>query len=465
MQYKIKNLKYITKLFLLIFVIGFNQNILSQSNSKRIKVDGVASVIGDFVILDSDIDRMYVDMESQGLSTKDVSRCELISKLMEDKLYAHHAIQDSLEVSDQEIYDYVGQSIDYFTEQLGSIEKVLEFYNKSDEASFRDELFEINKIQKLSANMQEEIIEKISITPEEVREFFKSIPSYDLPVFGTELEISQIVVSPLVSKDEENRIINQLKSFKVDILEGGSSFASKAILYSQDPGSRSTGGKYTLQRKKPRMVKEFRDVAFRLPEGDISEPFKSDFGWHLLKVDKIRGQEIDIRHILLTPKIDDENLAQSKSTLDTLRKRIIDGDVSFKDAALYFSSEKETKNNGGVLINPITADTRFELTKIDPVLYNQIRYLKDNEISVPLIEEDKSGIKKYKILKVSNRFDEHTADFSIDYIKIKELALKKKKLDAIQNWMKDKIMSTYININKDYRSCDSKYDWLKKEST
>ena len=462
MQYKTKNLKYIIKYFLIISLIVLSQHMFSQSNSSRIKVDGVASVIGDFVILDSDIDRMYVDMESQGLSTNDVSRCDLISKLMEDKLYAHHAIQDSLEVSDQEIYDYVGQSIDYFTEQLGSIEKVLEFYNKPNESSFRDELFEINKIQKLSSNMQENIIEKISITPEEVREFFNSIPEYDLPVFGTELEISQIVMSPIISKEEETRIINQLKSFKVDIQEGGSSFASKAILYSQDPGSRSSGGKYTLQRKRPRMVKEFRDVAFRLPEGDISEPFKSDFGWHLLKVDKIRGQEVDVRHILLTPKVDNKDLAQTKSTLDTLRKRIIDNEITFRDAALYFSSEKETKYNGGVLINPITSDTRFELTKIDPVLYNQIRYLKDNEISVPLIQEDKSGIKKYKILKVSNRFDEHTADFSIDYIKIKELALKKKKLDAVQKWMKEKITSTYININRDYRSCETKYNWLKK---
>lgn len=461
MQFKTKNLKLISKFLLLI--IFFNQNNLcAQSSLSRIKVDGVASVIGDFVILDSDIDRMYVEMESQGMTIKDVSRCDLISKLMEDKLYAHHAIQDSLEVSDQEIYDYVAQSLDYFTEQLGSIEKVLEFYNKPDELSFREELFEINKIQKLSANMQSEIVEKISITPEEVREFFESIPKNDLPVFGTELEISQIVISPKVSMEEEKRIIDKLKSFKVDILEGGSSFASKAILYSQDPGSRSSGGKYTLQRKKPRMVKEFRDVAFRLPEGEISEPFKSDFGWHLLKVDKIRGQEVDIRHILLTPKVDDRDLLESKKVLDTLRKRIIDEEISFKDAAMFFSSEKETKNNGGVLINPITSDTRFELTKIDPVLYNQIRYLKDNEISVPLIEDDKSGMKKYKILKVSNRFDEHTADFSIDYIKIKELALKKKKLNAVQDWMRDKIKSTYINISSEYRSCDSQYNWINK---
>tara|TARA_B100000902_G_scaffold154271_1_gene150784 strand:+ start:24 stop:1415 length:1392 start_codon:yes stop_codon:yes gene_type:complete len=462
MPSKIKSLRYIIKILFLYFIFFSDSIVYSQTSESKIKVDGVASVIGDFVILDSDIDRMYIEMESQGLATNDVSRCDLISKLMEDKLYAHHAIQDSLEVSDQEIYDYVGQSIDYFTEQLGSIEKVLEFYNKSDEASFRDELFEINKIQKLSATMQSEIVDNISITPEEVRFFFESIPKYDLPVFGTELEISQIVMTPKVSLKEEKRIVEKLKSFKIDILEGGSSFASKAILYSQDPGSRSNGGKYTLQRKKPRMVKEFRDVAFRLPEGEISEPFESDFGWHILKVDKIRGQEVDIRHILLTPKIDDKDLDDTKKVLDTLRKRIIDGEISFKNAALYFSSEKETKNNGGVLINPITTDTRFELTKIDPVLYNQIRYLKDNEISVPLIEDDKSGKKKYKILKVSNRFDEHTADFSVDYIKIKELALKKKKLNAVQKWMKDKIKSTYISINEEYRSCNSNFNMQKK---
>ena len=462
MPFKIKSLRYIIKILFLNFIFFSDSIVYSQTNESKIKVDGVASVIGDFVILDSDIDRMYIEMESQGLATNDVSRCDLISKLMEDKLYAHHAIQDSLEVSDQEIYDYVGQSIDYFTEQLGSIEKVLEFYNKSDEASFRDELFEINKIQKLSATMQSEIVDNISITPEEVRFFFESIPKYDLPVFGTELEISQIVMTPKVSLKEKKRIVEKLKSFKIDILEGGSSFASKAILYSQDPGSRSNGGKYTLQRKKPRMVKEFRDVAFRLPEGEISEPFESDFGWHILKVDKIRGQEVDIRHILLTPKIDEKDLDDTKKVLDTLRKRIIDGEISFKNAALYFSSEKETKNNGGVLINPITTDTRFELTKIDPVLYNQIRYLKDNEISVPLIEDDKSGKKKYKILKVSNRFDEHTADFSVDYIKIKELALKKKKLNAVQKWMKDKIKSTYISINEEYRSCNSNFNMQKK---
>ncbi len=429
--------------------------------SERIKIDGVASVVGDYVILDSDIDKTLLEMESQGMNIKGISKCQLLGKLMEDKLYAHHAIQDSLEISVEEIYATVDQIIDNFTSQLGSMEKVLEFYNKQDEASFRQDIFEINKIQKLSSMMQSQIIENVEVTPEEVRLFFESIPDIDLPIFGTELEISQIVLEPEVSDSERDRIISQLRTFREDVLERGASFGSKAILYSQDPGSRATGGKYTLNRKRPQMVKEFRDEAFSLEEGEISEPFKTDFGWHILMVDKIRGQEVDVRHILLTPKIEQDQLAEAKSKLDTIRKRILDKEISFKDAALAFSSEKETKFNGGVLINPQTGDTRFELTNLDPVLFSQIRNLEDNDISAPLIEEDRSGLKKYKILMVSNRFDEHKADYSTDYARIKALALKEKQLKEIQDWMKDKIDNTYIYLNKSNRSCDFINNWNK----
>ena len=258
------------------------------------------------------------------------------------------------------------------------------------------------------------------------------------------------------SEKEKKRIINQLETFREDILERGSSFASKAILYSQDPGSRSTGGKYTLHRKRPQMVKEFRDEAFSLEEGEISAPFKSDFGWHILKVDKIRGQEVDVRHILLTPKIEVSQLLEAKNKLDLIKKRILDDELTFKDAALQFSGEKETKYNGGVLINPQTGDTRFELTNLDPTLFSQIRNLKDQSISSPIMEEDRSGLKKYKILKISNRFDEHTADYSKDYSRIKSLALKQKQLNIIQDWMIDKIESTYVNVNRESKLCEFK---------
>ena len=462
MLLKQKSLKFM-KLSIKIIIFHFfiiNQFLYSQVLENRIKIDGVSSVIGDYVILDSDIDKMMIEIESQGVSTKSITRCELLGKLMEDKLYAHHAIQDSIEVSDQEVYDYVDQSISYFIDQLGSIEKVLNFYKKSSEISFRQELFEINKTQRLSSLMQSGIVDDVEITPEEVRQFFESIPEIELPVFGTELEISQIVIQPKVSEQEEKRIINQLLSFKSDVEERGLSFSSKAILYSQDPGSRSNGGKYTLNRKRPRMVKEFRDVAFALQEGEISEPFKTDFGWHILVVDKIRGQEIEIKHILLTPKIDASDLDNARAMIDTLRTRINDGEISFEAAAYQFSNEKETRLNGGALINPATGDKRFELTKMDPLLYNQVRELKDNEISSPFLEEDRSGLKKYKILKVTNRYDEHKANYSRDYTKIKDLALKEKQVSRIKEWMDEKIESTYININTDYKNCNFKNKWI-----
>jgi peptidyl-prolyl cis-trans isomerase SurA len=460
MQYRPTNLKSILNIFFLLTIsFTFGQN---QSNdSERVKLDGVVSVVGDYVILDSDIDKTFADMESQGISTKGVSRCELLGKLMEDKLYAHHATQDSLEISDAEIYSYVDQSIEYFTEQLGSLEKVLAFYNKRDELSFREELYQINRVQKLSQMMQSSIVESIEITPEEVREFYASIPEFDLPVFGTEVEIAQIVIEPKVSEEEKKRIIDQLKTFKNDVEEKGLSFASKAILYSQDPGSRASGGKYTLHRKRPRMVKEFRDVAFSMQEGEVSSPFKTEFGWHILTVDKIKGQQVDIRHILLTPNSDASKLSESKKMLDTLRTRIIDKEIEFRAAAYNFSSEKETRNNGGKLVNPVTGDARFELTKMDPQLYSQIKNLDEGEISLPLLEADRSGAQKYKILKIVRRYEEHQANYSKDYGKIKELALKDKQLRTIEKWMKEKIEDTYVSINRSFRECDYSNNWLK----
>ena len=462
MQYKPTNLKSFPNFFNLFFIlICLNQNLFSQKPF-RFKLDGVASVIGDYVILDSDIDKTFSEMESQGISTKNVSRCELLGKLMEDKLYAHHAIQDSLEVSDTEIYSYVDQSIEYFTEQLGSLEKVLEFYNKKDELSFRDELYQLNKIQKLSQLMQSKIVDDVEVTPEEVKLFYESIPLTDLPIFGTELEISQIVIEPTVSEDEKKRVINLLNSFKNDVEEKGLSFASKAILYSQDPGSRANGGKYTLHRKRPRMVKEFRDVAFSLEEGEISAPFKTDFGWHILTVEKIRGQQVDIRHILITPNVSESKLMESKKLLDTIRKRIVDNEIEFKDAAFNFSYDKETRNNGGKLINPVTGDTRFELTKMDPKLYNQVKNLDEGKVSLPLLETDRSGLKKYKIIMVSKRFEEHVANFSTDFTKIKDLALKDKQLRAVKKWLKLKIDETFVNVNKSFRNCNFSNNWTKQ---
>ena len=457
MQRKITSFSLISKAAFTLILLFCS----TLSSQQKIKIDGLAAVVGDFIILDSDIDKTLIDLQSQGVATDNLDKCSLLGKLMEDKLYAHHAEQDSLEIDNQQIFNYVDQTIDYFVSQLGDIDKVLEFYKKEDEQTFRQELFEINKVNQLSQKMQSKIVDEIEITPEEVKQFFNNIPRYDLPIFGAELEISQIVVKPEVSEAEKKKVIDRLESIRDDVVINGSSFATKAILYSQDPGSRSTGGKYTLNRNRPQMVKEFRDVAYRLKENEVSEPFETEFGWHIIKVDRIRGQEVDVRHILLTPEISPDAMAEAKKKVDLIRKRVVDGELTFQEAAKSFSDEKSTKNNGGVLINPTTGDTRFELTKIDPVLYNQIQRLGDNEISSPLLEQDRQGNQSYKLIMVSDRFDEHVADYSKDYIKIKELALKEKQLTAIQKWMNEKIIDTYISVNDQNKQCNFANKWLK----
>lgn len=452
--------KFVTICFLMIGVFGFSQ--ATDTTKKRVKIDGVSAVVGDYVILESDVDKAYVELESQGVSTKEVSRCNLLGKLMEDKLYAHHAEQDSIEVSSDDINNYVDQTIDYFVNQFGDIEKVLEFYKKKDEQSFRAELFEVNRVQQLSQKMQSKIVEDFEVTPDEVKVFFNSIPKEDLPIFGSELEVAQIVIKPKVSNEEEKRIVEQLESMRNDVLENGSSFSSKAILYSEDPGSRSRGGRYTLDRKRPQMVKEFREQAYRLQEGEISQPFKTDFGWHIVTVDKIRGRMLDVRHVLLVPTVSNTALGVAQNQLKLIKKRIDEGEISFAEAAREFSDDQITRANGGVLINPATGDTRFELTKLDPQLYNQILKLEDNEISIPLLEQDRSGNKTYKIVMVTNRFNEHIADYAQDYVRIKDLALKEKQLKLIEQWMTEKISDTYISVNRDNQSCDFANNWLKK---
>ena len=429
---------------------------------KRRKIDGVAAVIGESVILDSDIDIAYQQLLSEGVSQGDVSRCELAGSLFENKLYAHHAVQDSIVVRDAEISSMVDQQLGYMTNELGTIEKVLRFYKKDNVEDFKKELFEINKSNRLSELMRTNIIEDIEITPEEVREFFDAIPEGERPLFGTEVELAQIVIEPEIPEEEEQKVVDRLNQFREDIVENGSSFATKAVLYSQDPGSKSTGGKYTLDRKSG-FAKEFKDVAFSLQEGEVSEPFKTIFGWHIVKVDRIRGEEIDVRHILLVPEVTRTSVENAKKHIDSLRNVLVAGKIDFKEAARKFSDEKETKEDGGQLINPTTGDTRFELTKIDPILYDQVSKLKTNDVSLVIPDQDRQGRKKFKLITVLNRYDEHIADYSKDYLKIQELALRKKQIEAIRKWQNEKIMDTYVKVNGDYRDCEYSGNWLKKE--
>lgn len=431
-------------------------------NFKRVKLDGIAAVVGDYVILDSDIEKTLIDLKSQGASTEDITHCSLLGKLMEDRLYAHQAVQDSILVSDDEVNATGERQLQSLVQQIGSMEKVLKYYKKEDEQSFREELFKINKLRMLSEKMQQDIISEIEITPEEVRQFFNKIPENERPVFGAELEIAQIVKAPEPSQEEKQKVIDKLNEIKADVEDNDASFSVKAILYSQDPGSKSRGGLYNSITKESGFYKEWKDFAFSLNEGQVSEPFETPVGFHIVYVEKIRGQERDIRHILMQPEISDKALAEAKSELDSIRQKIIEGKFTFAEAALNFSDEKETKFDGGLLRNPQDFSSRFELTKMDPTLYNQVRDLQDDQISYPILEADpRGGPSKYKILKVTNRYDEHVADFSKDYTKIQQLALTEKQYNAIKEWMDDHIEDTYISVGDANRDCDFANNWVK----
>ena len=456
-------------LFLFSNSIVFGQEIISETALEKLvknnptqkqKIDGVIAKVGDYIVLDSDIDKSYLEISSQGGSVKDITRCQMLGKLLEDKLYAHQAVQDSLKVTDGEVKSMMEERLNYMVEQIGSMDKVVKYYKKSSEEDFRSYFFDILKEQKLTSEMQKKIVDEVQITPEEVRNFFKKIPSADLPAFGVELEVAQIVIEPKVSEAEKQKVIDKLNEFKKEIQEG-SSFATKAVLYSQDPGSRATGGFYKMNRKTA-FVKEFKEVAFSLAEGEISAPFETDFGYHIIFVEKIKGQEVELRHILLSPAITETALKEAKEKIGLIKKRIIDKEITFAEAARTTSDEKETRANGGALINPKTQDTHFELTKMDPSLYGQVSNLKEGEITAPLIDEDQSGKKKYKIITVTNRIDEHTANYAKDYTKIKELALKEKQIKAIGKWFDEKIKETYIKIIGEYRDCSFTNNWLKK---
>ena len=431
-----------------------------QSTGGRQKIDGIIATVGDYIILDSDIDKSYLEISGQGGSIKDITRCQMLGKLMEDKLYAHQAVQDSIKVTDAEVKGMMDERINYMVGQIGSIEKVVAYYKKDSEEEFKSYFFDILKEQKLSSEMTKKIVEEVEITPEEVRNFFKSIPKDELPQFGAEMEVAQIVVTPKISDAEKQKVIDRLKMFKREV-EEGSSFATKAVLYSQDKASVPNGGYYKMNRKTP-FVKEFKEVAFSLQEGEISEPFETEFGYHIIMVDKIKGQEVELRHILLTPSVSEDAIQVAKEKITLIRNKIVNKEISFADAARTESDQKETRANGGVLINPKTQDTRFELTKMDPSLYSQVSNLKDDEISQPIFETGENDKKTYKLITVTNRINEHTADYATDYIKIKELALKEKQIKAVGKWFNEKIKETYIKVLGEYRDCEFTNNWLKK---
>jgi len=459
--------KNIIGITFLLFVIGMNaQDSLSVDTNKfeKIKVDGVAVVVGKNIVLDSDIDKFKKELQQRVEGKVDITDCEMLEELMIQKLIAHHAVVDSIVATDVEINGEVERNIAYFTQQLGTIEKVVEMYGFNDEEDLRKELFDIQKEQILIRKERESITEKVDVTPEEVRTYYNNLKKENsLPEFSAEIELAQIVKYVKPSEEEINRVIVKLNAIRKEI-EDGYSFRLKAIINSDDPAvsgnGPGAGGKYTITRESG-FIKEFKEVAFSLDEGEVSEPFESGFGYHIIQVEKIKGQERDVRHILIQPKISEVELQASKDELSKIREQILSGEITFEDAVLKYSDDKETKNNKGLILNPQTNDTRFNLTRMDPTLYGRVSNLKAGEITETYYDEIRGGEKMHKIILLKSKEEAHTASFTQDYEKIQQLTLQKKQEETVDKWAKDKIKDTYIKINKDFKKCEFKNNWKK----
>lgn len=446
-----------------IIILGllFLNIITGYAQEKRIKVDGIAAVVADQIVLNSEIGQLKLQLKQQGLDAKNLDDCKILERLLQNKLLQVEAKKDTLiTVNDKEIENMVNQQIDYMKTQMGgSIDKVLEFYNKKTLAELKAELTKLDKNKKLAEQMRQKITKDVDISPEEVKKFYDDIPKDKVPEIGTQVELQQIIIKPRPDKEAEQKVIDKLKDIKKKV-ENGASFRSQAVLYSEDPGSRANGGKYVINRKSA-FVQEFKDVAFSLDKGQVSEPFKTQFGWHILTVEEINGQERVVRHILMVPEINFLNRRAAEKKLDTIRKRILDKELTFAEAAKAFSDDEETKKTGGTIINPNTGESMLELTMLDANMHQLVQDMKEGEMTEVLTEKDRTGQELYKLIRVSKRIEAHKMDYVKDYPKIKELALEQKKEKVLIKWMNEKIKNNYVKINPEFQHCKFDSNWKK----
>ncbi|WKK67459.1 peptidylprolyl isomerase [Lutimonas zeaxanthinifaciens] len=429
---------------------------------EKVKIDGVATVVGDNIVLDSEIDAFKQELIQQSGGQIEISDCEMLEQIMNRKLLAHHAVIDSIVVNEGEIQQQVQRKTDYFSQQLGSQEKMLELYGFDNLKDLKDELYRVEKEGLLIQKMQQQLTADIDITPEEVKRYYISLEEEgNLPEIGAEIELSQIVLNVEPSEEAVEKTIARLKEIKKEVEDGGN-FKMKAILYSDDPGVTQNSGFYSIERNSP-FVKEFKETAFSLEEGEISQPFKSDFGYHIMLCEKIKGKQRDVYHILMQPKPDEDEGEKVRDSLIKYRQQILKMEVPFEEAVLRYSQDKDTRLSGGVLMNPESGDTHFDLTRMDPDLYAKVSSLKEGEISDVFLDETPQGLKMYKILLLKSRTESHTADLVQDYVKIMDLALQKKKTESIEKWSEEKIQDTYVNINDFYSKCEFKSNWSKSQ--
>lgn len=422
-------------------------------------VDGVVAVVGKNIVLKSDIDQQYAQLKRQGLSEGESDKCKIFEELLFEKLLLHQADLDSIVVSDEEVSQNSQRRIDMIAQQIGSQQKMEQYYQKS-VVEIREEMEPFIRDQMIAQRMLQQITGDIEITPTEVRNFYRKIPEDSLPLINSEVEYAQIIKFPKPSAEAIEEAKTRLLELKQRV-EDGSSFSTLAVLYSEDPGSAKNGGKYE-SIKRGQFVKEFEAVAFNLKEGEISLPFKTEYGYHIVQLLKRRGEELDLRHILIKPKVSPENLQVIERYLDSVRNSILLKEMTFGIAAEKVSDDEDSKLNEGISINPNSGDSKWDKGELSRDIFVAIDKLEKEKISEPTFYRTPDGKEAYRLIKLLDKTEPHRADLKTDYSKIQLMALQEKKNDATQTWIEEKLKTTYVRVNNDYLSCEFNQNWIKQ---
>jgi peptidyl-prolyl cis-trans isomerase SurA len=419
-------------------------------------IDEVVAVVGANYILQSDIEAQYIQYRMQG-AIKDAraTRCAILEDMLFQKLLLNQAELDSVQITDDQIEQTMDARFRYYIQQFGSQEKLEQFYKKP-LLQIKEEFRTLVQEQLMVDEVEQKLTKDIKVTPSEVRNFFNKIPTDSIPMIEMEYEVGQIVKEPIISKEEMEATRERLRGLRERILKG-ENFAALATLYSEDPGSARKGGEVGFVSR-GQLYPEYEAIAFSLKKGEVSDIVKSKAGYHIIQLIERRGDMINTRHILLMPKISDDDLARASKLLDSVANLIKEQKMTFEEAALKFSDDPG-RINGGLLLNPMTGNTSFTANQLDPKVFFAIDKMNVGDVSKPMAMINEEAKKTINLYYLKKRTEPHRANLKDDYSVIQEWALGEKKNKAINKWIGEKIGKTYFRINEYYTDCSFKHNW------
>lgn len=428
-------------------------------------IDEVVWVVGDEAILKSDVEEERLQAQYEGRKIDGDPYCVIPERLAIQKLFLHQAAIDSISASESEVLQRVEAQTNYYISEIGSKEKLEEYFNKTltqIREAMRENIRDMLTVQK----MQEKIAGEVKVTPAEVRQYFSSLPQDSIPYVPTQVEVQIISLQPKIPQEEIDRVKKQLREFTERVNSGESQFSTLALLYSEDPGSARNGGELGFKGR-GELVPEYANVAFNLQDpSKVSKIVESEYGFHIIQLIEKRGDRINTRHILIKPKVEETDIQASISKLDSIADDIRNNKFTFEDGATYISQDKETRNNHGLLPNPMTGTSHFtmeELSRVSQEAAKVVDGMNVGEISKPFTMINDKGKEVCAIIKLKSKVNGHKATITDDYQKLKDLVVEKRKDEKLHKWIIEKQKTTYVRINDKWKNCDFQYPgWIKK---